>query len=78
MNVNEFTDKAKKVVADYENISVDEVFIVWFCKTLQNWKAILATTQLDAKIYEATYNGNKEETYVDIYKKESNIRVKDE
>ena len=40
--------KAKKVVVDYyaskfENnyITEKDVFIVWFCKTLQNWKALV-------------------------------------
>ena len=65
--------KAKKIVVDYFNSRVDrtdnfklsenEVFIVWFCKTLQNWKAIVSTTISDGMIYEVTYNGDKKETY---------------
>lgn len=53
----------------------NDVFIVWYCKTLQNYKAILATNQRDSMLYEVTYNGSEEEMYVDSYKKERNITV---
>jgi hypothetical protein len=46
-----------------------EVYIVWFCKTLQNWKALVGTTLQDAMYFEVTHNGNKHETYIDCYKK---------
>lgn len=79
---------AKKLVADYFNshvdksdgmrITADEVYIVWFCKTLQNWKALASTTVPDGMYYEITHNGDKGETYVDVYKKWKNVCVKDE
>ena len=79
---------AKKLVADYFNrqvdksdgmrITADEVYIVWFCKTLQNWKALASTTVPDGMYYEITHNGDKGETYVDVYKKWENVCVKDE
>lgn len=72
-------DKAKQLVADYFNehvdatdgkrITTDDVYVVWFCKTLQNWKALLSTTVPDGMYYEVTYNGDKGETYLDAYKK---------
>ena len=74
--------KAKKIVIDYFNenvektdnkqITEDEVFIVWFSKTLQNWKALVSTTISDGMYYEVTYNGDKKETYLDAYKKWDN------
>lgn len=74
--------KAKKIVVDYFNenvektdnkqITEDEVFIVWFSKTLQNWKALVSTTISDGMYYEVTYNGDKKETYLDAYKKWDN------
>lgn len=27
-----------------DKITTDKMFIVWFCKTLQNWKAIVSGT----------------------------------
>ena len=64
-------------VTDGKKISVDDVYIVWFCKTLQNWKALLSTTVPDGMYYEVTYNGDKQETYVDVYKKWDNFRFPD-
>lgn len=55
----------------------DEVYVVWFAKTLQNWKALLSTTLPDGMYYEVTYNGDKGETYIDAYKKFDNVTVKD-
>lgn len=74
---------AKRVVIDYFNvektddfkISEENVFIVWFCKTLQNWKAMVSTTVSDGMYYEVTYNGDKQELYLDAYKKWENMRI---
>ena len=62
---------AKEIVLDYANkhidktdnvqITLDDVYIVWFCKTLQNWKALLSTTLPDGMYYEVTYNGDRKE-----------------
>jgi crotonobetainyl-CoA:carnitine CoA-transferase CaiB-like acyl-CoA transferase len=61
---------AKKVVADYLAFDTDDIYIVWFCKTLQNWKALLSTDRIDTGIYfEVTYNGDKDELYLDHYAK---------
>lgn len=65
-------------VTDNVKIGMDDIYIVWFCKTLQNWKALLSTTLPDGKYYEVTYNGDKNETYVDVYVKLDNFVVKDE
>lgn len=53
-------------------LPVDDVFVVWLCKTLQNSKALLSTTLLDGMYYEITYNGHKRELYFDAYKKWEN------
>ena len=78
--------KARKIVMDYFNsrvdvtdkkqITMDDVYIVWFCKTLQNWKALVSTTVSDGMYYEVTYNGDKQETYLDAYKKWENVVVR--
>lgn len=57
---------------------LDEVYLVWFTKTLQNWKALVSTTLPDGMYYEVTYNGDKRETYIDAYKKFDNVCVPDE
>ena len=80
-------EKARQIVRDYFNshvdvtdsvqISMEDVYVVWFSKTLQNWKALVSTTVLDNKYYELTYNGDKGETYVDVYVKLENVVIKD-
>ena len=49
-----------------------EVFIVWKCKALQNWKYLLSSTLPDGMYYELTYNGDKKEWYLDSYKEFEN------
>ncbi|MBQ2070709.1 MAG: hypothetical protein II460_00020 [Oscillospiraceae bacterium] len=49
-----------------------EVFCVWKCKALQNWKYLLSSTLFDGMYYELTYNGDKHEWYLDAYKKFEN------
>ena len=53
-----------------------DVYIVWYCKTLQNWKALLSTTLFDGMYYELTLNGDKDEAYLDAYKKWDNNCIK--
>ena len=55
-----------------------DVYVVWQCKALQNWKALLSTSLPDGMYYELTYNGDKKEMYVDAYKKFENFTVKEE
>lgn len=85
MNEKEFVALVKKTVADYANqhldktdgkqITEDDVFIVWMCKVLQNNKAMASTTLFDGMYYELTFNGNKQELYVDAYKKWQNFTM---
>lgn len=56
----------------------DDIYVVWWCKTLQNWKALVSTTLPDGMYYEVTYNGDKHETYLDAYKKFDNVCIPDE
>ncbi|OLA37501.1 DUF6275 family protein [Phascolarctobacterium succinatutens] len=56
-----------------EQITLENVFVVWACKTLQNYKALLSTTVSGDGIYaEYTFNGDKQEMYEDVYKKLTN------
>ena len=58
-------------------ITLESVFVVWACKTLQNYKALLSTTVSGDGIYaEYTYNGDKQELYEDVYGKLTNQCIK--
>lgn len=73
-------EKAIKLVKDYIVEHLDKadeppvfgVFVVWKCKTLQNWKYLISSTLYDGMYYELTYNGDKLEWYLDAYKKFEN------
>lgn len=80
-------ERAKQIVVDYFNshmdksdgkqIGLEDVYVVWLCKALQNWKALLSTNVRDGVYYEITHNGDKNETYVDVYKKWENYAVRE-
>ena len=86
MNEKKFFELVKNLVADCTNeliaenstlqVSPDDVYVVWFCKTLQNWKALASTTLVDGMYYELTLNGDKQEIYLDAYKKFENRAIK--
>lgn len=64
---------------DVVPIDLSNVFVVWSCKTLQNYKALLSTTVSGDGIYaEYTYNGDKQELYEDVYQKLSNACITEE
>ena len=73
---------ARTVLAHKLNCSADilepsDMYIVWFCKTLQNWKAMVSGVNIEEYI-EVTYNGDTQEVYVDVYKKVCNKCLKDD
>lgn len=80
MNTQQFMKSAKEkvwawLVVAYSkkgkefNFAPADVFVIWQCKTLQNHKAILAVPGPDMYLFEVTYNGDKDELYLDVYDK---------
>ena len=75
MDFNKFQDICREEVTKYFNsrsdktdkfeLKKEDVFVVWYCKTLQNAKMY----------YELTYNGDKDEMYLDAYKKWENKKI---
>lgn len=72
--MNYFNNRVE--VTDDMKIKEENVFIVWSCKCLQNNKALVSTTVSDGMYYELTYNGDKQELYLDAYKKWENQCIK--
>lgn len=78
-------DRAFEIVLTYimqhldksDEIPEFEVYIVWKCKALQNWKYLLSSSLCDGMYYELTYNGDKKEWYFDAYKKFENRVIKE-
>ena len=87
MTGSSFIDLAKRSVLAYTightdpyvgaKLFMDDIWVVWYCKTLQNHKALLTTSLLDGMLYEFTYNGDKAEAYLDAYKKFENIKFEE-
>ena len=85
MTQSEFMDWAAHTVLEYlgthgpfrpfeeTTYFLDDIFIVWYCKTLQNHKALLGSSQVSGAYFEFTYNGDKDEAYLDVYGKHENI-----
>ena len=75
-NIANYPQEALNVVHDYLSggfvdgqIPEFNLYIVWFAKTLKNWKSLVGTTLVDGRYYEVTYNGDKDEIYLDDYRK---------
>ena len=88
MSDDQYTTKARQLVNDaYNELQMEgqrtpyslpsDFYVVWFCKTLQNWKALVSTDLRDGLYWEVTHNGDKGETYVDTYSKIRNRKVAD-
>lgn len=77
MIIDYFT-KHKDTTDKEIEMKIEDVFVVWTCKALQNNKTLLSTKMPDGLYYEITYNGDKHEAYVDVYKKWENFVVKEE
>lgn len=80
MTDNEFITLCKNEVRKYVEEHLDksdskvdfDVYVVWSCKTLNHWKALVSTTLYDGMYYELTFNGFMLELYLDAYKKFEN------
>lgn len=91
MNNDEMLMRAKDLAAATLNTAInasdmelvtpltrDDMYVVWFSKTLQNWKALVSTNAVNTRdqvgdYIEVTYNGDKKEAYCDLYTKQMNI-----
>lgn len=69
--IKEHLDKPDKAVEF-------KTYTVWKCKALQNWKFLISSTLSDGMYYELTFNGDKNEWYLDAYKKFENRVIIDE
>lgn len=58
-----------------DDINSFDVYFVWYSKILKNSKALISTSLPDGMYYEVTYNGEKDEFYLDAYKKFDNIKI---
>lgn len=73
--MKKFINDVSTRISELYDISKDDIFVVWSCKTLQNKKALLSFPKKGAPYFEATYNGDKNEIYLDTYLKSNNEKL---
>ena len=86
MDNGKFVELAKSSIVEAYNkrkgslskpITKDNLYVVWLARALQNNKALLSTNiDGDGLYFEVTHNGDKNEIYLDIYKKQENKAIK--
>lgn len=60
-----------------EDYDITGVQMVWFAHILGYKKAILIDMGENLRLYEVTYNRDKNELYLDAYEKEENVKLVD-
>lgn len=82
--LTDFRDaKVRMIVKEYILKHLDKsdekpsfcTYIVWKCKILQHYKYLVSSSLYDGMYYEVTYNGDKDEWYLDAYKKFENLCI---
>lgn len=62
--------------ADGEEVTEKDIFVSWLSKTIKNNKALLGSEKRPREYFEATYNGNDKEMYLDVYVKMDKKTIK--
>lgn len=62
----DFIDGVKQIIAKDCRDEDANIVLVWLNKTIQNWKGLFYCLT-NKKYYEATFNGDKDELYLDCY-----------
>lgn len=77
MTSYEFEKVAKNAVIKVlnKNITIEKLDLVWFAHELGYKKCTIWGTAMGDKYAEVTYNRDKNEIYVDMYKKISNTKI---
>ena len=79
MTTYEFEVAAKNAVIAavkeryHEDYQIQDVQIVWMARILGFMKTILIDNGGNARLYEVTYNRERNEMYVDMYSKDKNV-----
>lgn len=83
MENNHFTKLSFNLVQKYYRdeydtlVSVDDLYVVWLVKALQNNKCLISTRYKgDTSYFEFTYNGDEKEIYMDVYEKRMNKAIR--
>ena len=74
--VVEYWNGNKSLVSKFGEITSRKVYVTWQCKAIQNMKALLGVGfDRDGYYFEFTWNGDADEGYLDVYKRQKHLRV---
>lgn len=83
MQSYEFEVKCKNAIIEIlgnepynEEYTIKDIHLVWFSKSLKNFKGLFIDNGKNNRYYECTYNGEKDELYIDLYRKTDNFILK--
>ena len=76
MGNQEFESRATSIVRNWYNAHVqmtpNEIYVVWMVKVLRNNKAMLSSNHSDGRYFEVTWDGERENFYLDVYSRVEN------
>jgi hypothetical protein len=67
LEAEDFIDGVRQIIAKDCRDENAKTVTVWLSKTIQNWKGLFYCFG-NERYYEATFNGDKDELYLDCYK----------
>lgn len=84
-NPEEWVEIAKKAVLDNYNTARDEshapelqatdLYIVWYCRTLQNWQAIITSPVARRLYWIVIFNSYRNEVYLNVHQKINSVKI---
>jgi hypothetical protein len=66
LEAEDFIDGVRQNIAEDCGDENARIVLVWLSKTIQNWKGLFYCFG-NERYYEATFNGDKDELYLDCY-----------
>ena len=59
-----------------EDFTIQEISVVWMTHLLNNKKGVFVDNGKNQRLYEVTYNRERDEMYLDMYNKQENRVIK--
>ena len=74
--VMEYWNSDENLCADFGSITTSDIFVTWQCKAIENFKALLGVSRDgDGLYFEFTLHAAKNQCYLDVYKKQTQVVV---
>ena len=75
-SIAKWWNKQENLVAQFGQIKPNEVYTTWKCKAIENFKGLFGVPRDgDGLYFEFTYHAAKNQCYLDVYKKQTQVVV---